>query len=104
MPIEGQRQPPVPQSLPALPPIRPIRHPDDLARIHNAERIDGLLDGAHDIDGRSDFLLQELHLPLPYAVLSSAGAVHCDGALGESGDQLLGGAHFSGVVGVDEYA
>jgi hypothetical protein len=52
----------------------------DLAGIHDAERVEGLLDGAHDAEAVAELGLQIFRFALADAVLAGAGAFHADGA------------------------
>src|SRR5688572_24440734 len=80
--------------------LRLRREPNDLAGIHDVERVERALDRAHHLDGRSRLLLEIGDLPLADAVLARAGAVHGDGALGESPDQRFCGTHLGGAIRV----
>src|SRR6185436_727555 len=78
------------------------RQPDDLARIHDVQRVDSALDGPHHVEGRSKLALQESDLPLSDSVLPRASAVHGDGALRQPRNHLLGAFHLRRVGRVDE--
>ena len=60
-----------------------------LPRIENGIRIKRLLDLTHQIDGIAELLLQKCHLPLPYAVLAGACAVHGERTRVKASDEFL---------------
>src|SRR5260370_42514454 len=53
---------------------------ENLSRVHDVVGVDRTLDGAHQVERRSELVLEIGHLALADAVLAGTGAVHGDGA------------------------
>jgi hypothetical protein len=51
-------------------------HSEDLSGIHQAERVEGLLNRAHDVHGLAVLGRKEAHLPDADAMFARAGATH----------------------------
>src|SRR6266704_5782459 len=62
----------------------------DLAGIHQVFRVDGVLQGRHEIDRFTQFLPQGLHLAETDPVLAGAGAFHGESAVHDSLVERLG--------------
>src|SRR5438552_4499322 len=75
----------------------------NLARVHDVQRIERLLDGAHDVDAVAELVAQEADLALADAVLAGAGAFHGNRAHVEPGDEFFGERDFLRIVDVHQH-
>src|SRR5262245_38939241 len=78
---------------------------ENLAGVHDVERIERALDRAHDIERRrAIFGRQIFHLALADAVFAGAGAVHGKSALGEAIEKGADARDLIRVIHVDQQA
>ena len=72
--------------------------PEDLAGVHDVQRVQRLLDGSHHVQrALAGFLLEKVHFVQAHAVLVGAGAAHANGAGHELAVELLGALALAGV-------
>src|SRR3974377_37146 len=98
-----KRQPaPSPLSLPLLAPNSSPLEADDLARLHDVERIERPLDRARGGERGLAVLGREIpHLALADAVLAGAGAVHRQRSLDQAFEERLHPRLLVGVAEID---
>ena len=78
---------------------------DDLAGVHDVERIERVFDRAHAVERRLAALgFQVFHLALADAVLAGAGAVHRQRPLHQAFEEQLHARDFRLVVEIDQNA
>src|SRR3982074_1042705 len=76
---------------------------ENLSRVHDVVGVDRTFDGAHQVERRSELVLEIGHLALADAVLAGTGAVHGDGAGRQSIGKCLHPFHLVGVVAVEHH-